>query len=135
MKRSTAEWIEKAEADFDVVLILRRSRKARRYDPICYHCQQCAEKYLKARLNEAQLPFPRTHDLGLLLKRCAAIEPLWTGMDRQLKILTDFAAATRYPGEWADRAAATEAYYTCVEFRRLARAAFGLPRTTRDSRD
>lgn len=127
MKASTCEWIEKAEGDLGVVVVLRRSRKPRRYDAICFHCQQCVEKYLKARLNEAGLPLPRTHDLGLLLKRCDAIEPLWSPMELKLKVLTDFAVATRYPGEWADREAAAEAYEICIGFRRLARQSFQLP--------
>lgn len=124
MKPSTMEWIEKAEADFDVVVVLRRSRKRRRYDAICFHCQQCVEKYLKARLNEADLPLPHTHDLALLLKRCLSTEPLWVVMEMKLKFLTDFAVATRYPGEWTDRDAASEAYQTCLAFRNLARSAF-----------
>ena len=50
MTPMAAEWVSKAEGDFAVVGILRRSRKPGRRDAICFHCQQCAEKYLKARL-------------------------------------------------------------------------------------
>lgn len=41
----TEQWVRKAEADFDAVLLLRRSRKPSRYDTIRFHCQQCCEKY------------------------------------------------------------------------------------------
>jgi HEPN domain-containing protein len=58
-------------------LILRRSRKRTRYRAICFHAQQCAEKYLKARLTEANIPFIKTHDLPSLLSQLAAVEPLW----------------------------------------------------------
>jgi HEPN domain-containing protein len=49
MTPATRESVEQAESDYDVVLILRRSRKRTRYRAICFHAQQCAEKYLKAR--------------------------------------------------------------------------------------
>ena len=54
MKQITQEWIAKAEGDWQDAL----SR---------YHAQQCAEKYLKARLDEAGSAFSKTHDLSLLL--------------------------------------------------------------------
>jgi HEPN domain-containing protein len=69
----TAEWASKAEGDYDAVCILRRSRKPSRFDAICFHCHQCAEKYLKARLSEAKIRFAKTHDLALLLRLTAAV--------------------------------------------------------------
>jgi HEPN domain-containing protein len=53
----TFEWVKKAENDYDTVLLLLRSRKRGRFDTICFHCQQCIEKYLKGRLVEAGLSF------------------------------------------------------------------------------
>jgi HEPN domain-containing protein len=69
--------VQKAEADYDAVLLLRRSGKRSRFDTIRFHCQQCAEKYLKARLQEAGLRFPRTYDLWALLTLVLAVEPTW----------------------------------------------------------
>jgi HEPN domain-containing protein len=123
MKPITREWIVKAEADLDTAVLLRRSRKPGRYDIICFHCQQCVEKYLKAHLQEADIAFPKTHDLGLLLKLCLKVEPMWAAQDQGLKLLSRFAVEYRYPGEMADRSAATDAYRICVRFRKLARAA------------
>ena len=57
-----------------------------------------------------------------------ATEPLWLVMEDDLKRLTDFAVAARYPGTSPDLAAATEAYQTCVRLRELARESFGLKR-------
>jgi HEPN domain-containing protein len=37
------------------------------HDGACFHAQQCAEKYLKARLYEANVPFPPVHKLLALL--------------------------------------------------------------------
>jgi HEPN domain-containing protein len=64
MKAATREWVDKAEADFAAARLVRRSRKKHSRDIVCFHLQQCVEKYLKARLEEAAIVFPRTHDLG-----------------------------------------------------------------------
>jgi len=68
MKVSTREWIDKAEEDFAVATTLARPRKKPLWGPVCFHAQQCVEKYLKARLNEASLAFHKSHDLEHLLK-------------------------------------------------------------------
>ena len=67
MKASTSEWVAKAEEDFAVALTLARPRQKPLWAPLCFHAQQCAEKYLKARLNEASILFHPTHDLEQLL--------------------------------------------------------------------
>jgi HEPN domain-containing protein len=42
------EWIQKAEEDYTVATTLARKRKQPTPSTVCFHCQQCAEKYLKA---------------------------------------------------------------------------------------
>ena len=56
MKPITTEWVSKAEGDF--LLLERESLVTENpnYDGICFHAQQCVEKYLKARLCEADVP-------------------------------------------------------------------------------
>ena len=63
MKPLTLEWIEKAEEDWIVMLRSYRARKDPSYNAACFHAQQCAEKYLKGRLEEAGIAFRKTHDL------------------------------------------------------------------------
>src|SRR5437867_2053447 len=79
MQPLTTEWVAKAEGDFVTAARDLRARKAPNYDAACFHAQQCAEKYLKARLQEANTPFPRTHDLEVLLDLLLPIEPGWGG--------------------------------------------------------
>jgi HEPN domain-containing protein len=71
MKRETKEWIRKAEMDWESALDLSaaafRSHKVF-HDTICFHCQQTAEKYLKALVQELGAVVPRTHDLELILE-------------------------------------------------------------------
>ena len=95
MTPQAEQWVRKAEADFDVVLLLRRSRKPSRFDPIRFHCQQCCEKYLKALLQEAGVRFPRTHDLSALALMVAVFNTAWTPLHAELAALTDAAVEFR----------------------------------------
>ena len=63
MKPLTSEWVEKAEGDFATAEREIRVRKTPNFDAVCFHAQQCTEKYLKALLQEADLPFGKTHHL------------------------------------------------------------------------
>ncbi len=109
MKPMTREWISKAEGDFSIVERESRARKNPNYDGICFHAQQCAEKYLKARLCEADVSFVKTHDLVVLLDKVILLEPLWESHRRNLAYLSDYAVYFRYPGESADRSIALQA--------------------------
>ena len=127
MKALTKEWIAKAEGDWAVLVRECRTRARPNYDGACFHAQQCAEKYLKGRLLDAELPFPKIHDLVVLLELALPEQPLWEIYREDLAYLTDFAVAFRYPGESADRPTAKEAARRCKEFRKAARLALGLP--------
>src|SRR5215213_1804421 len=98
MKRSTREWIKKAESDYQLALTLSRRRKLTFYDQACFHCQQSAEKYLKARLEEADIISPKTHDLKKLLNLALPVEPMWAALLPALTALSDYGVVFRYPG-------------------------------------
>jgi len=104
MKPATREWVRCAEEDFDVAAALMRRRTKTAANSIGFHCQQCVEKYLKARLEEAGLVAPRTHDLVALLQLLLPIEPLWASFAPALRGLNDYAVRFRYPGHVATRA-------------------------------
>ncbi len=53
------EWIEKAEEDFRVALSLRRLRRHPAHNSVCFHSQQCIEKYLKAYFKMKDLLFAK----------------------------------------------------------------------------
>jgi len=126
MKPITAEWVVKAEADFATAQREGRVRKRPNYDGVCFHYQQCAEKYLKARLSESGIPFIKVHDLVALLEQVLKVEPNWEIFREDLAYLSDFAVAFRYPGESADKKTAVEAKQLCSFFRKTARRALGL---------
>jgi len=74
MKPLTSEWIRKAEGDF-ATAEREYLAESPNYDAVAFHSQQCAEKYLKARLVEVDIPFPKTHDLSVILDLILAVEP------------------------------------------------------------
>ena len=98
MKAETREWVRCAEEDYDVASSqFRRRTKRPTANAIGFHCQQCVEKYFKARLEEANLPIPKVHDLVLLLQRLLTAEPLWASFAPALRSLNDYAVRFRYP--------------------------------------
>jgi HEPN domain-containing protein len=129
MKRLVAEWVAKAEGDFATLQRELRARAKPNYDSACFHAQQCAEKYLKARLCQAGQTFVKIHDLVALLEQALAAEPSWDGYREDLAFLSAFAVAFRYPGEAADKESARDAARRCRKFRKAARAGLGLPQT------
>ena len=126
MKPLTQEWVDKAEGDFATASREFRARVARNHDAVCLHAQQCVEKYLKARLQEAGIAFGRTHDLSALLDLLLGVEPSWVALRPSLRALTVLAVDVRYPGITADRAMARAALRRCREVRTIVRAALGL---------
>ena len=127
MKPITLEWISKAEGDFAMMEREGRARKQRNHDGICFHAQQRAEKYLKARLTEADVDFRKTHDLMTLLDSAVEVEPLWESFRRDLAYVSDFAVTFRYPGESATKEDARDAIQRCRRFRTAARLSLQLP--------
>ena len=123
MRPETREWVSKAEGDFASLEREIRARKRPNPDAACFHAQQCAEKYIKARLVEADIPFTKTHDLPQLLDRVLPVEPLWETERAALRTLTVYAVAFRYPGESATRQQARISYRYAAALRRIARAA------------
>jgi len=126
MKPTTLEWISKAEDDFHVAQMSYRARKHPSYDASAFHSQQCVEKYLKARLEEAGVTFARTHDLLFLHQRVVGIEPTWVVLQPFLIFLNPFAVIYRYPGISATKVDAKDALRNCREVRRIIRTALGL---------
>jgi HEPN domain-containing protein len=127
MKPSTREWVKKAENDFKAAGQLLRRRKDIVPDAASFFCQQCVEKYLKARLTEAGIAFPRTHDLLQLLNLCLPVEPLWSPYAKTVDTMSDYAVDFRYPGHSATLAEARRSFKNCKAIRREIRMNLGLP--------
>jgi HEPN domain-containing protein len=92
-------WVEKAEND------LRNAECVLKYadrcptDTVCFHCQQCAEKYLKALLFYLDINFPRAHDLVVLLNMLESKGGIGLRIE-EVQPLNRYSVEARYPGEW-----------------------------------
>jgi HEPN domain-containing protein len=126
MKRLTSEWIQKAEEDFFAACHLADAHHLTPFNVVCFHCQQAAEKWLKSRLCEDGVHFPKTHDLRQLLVLLEGSYPLWRGMTDQARRLSFFSTDTRYPGDSAAREDREQALMDVPAVRDQVRASFGL---------
>ena len=122
----TQEWLEKAEGDYTSAQPELRARKRPNYDAACFHAQQCAEKYLKACLQEAGVRIPRTHDLAAMITLLPKPDLEWTALQTPVLRLSAYAVEFRYPGQSADKSAAQRALADSALVRTKARATLGL---------
>lgn len=119
MQPLTFEWVQKAEGDLATARRELRARTAPNYDAACFHAQQCAEKYLKALLQEAVTPFGKTHNLSLLLDLLKDQYPVLELIRPTLAMLSAYAVEYRYPGESADKDVARQAVKMAEEVKQL----------------
>ncbi len=92
-------WIEKADNDLRNAECVLGMRENCPTDTVCFHCQQCAEKYLKAFLIFRNTAFPRTHDLVVLLNLAEEVGGLPLRVE-QVQPLNRYSVEGRYPGDW-----------------------------------
>ena len=117
MNSVVEEWISKAEGDFRVAERESRATEAPNHDAVCFHCQQCVEKLLKAALLlHGQTP-PRIHDLAALDSQLRELLPSWEWPREDLRYLSAAAVLFRYPGESADADDARRALDVCRRMR------------------
>ena len=97
--REVRQWIEKAEHDFTTAEYMLTLLEGCPFDTVCFHAQQCVEKYLKGYLIFRSVDFPKTHDLVVLLN--LAGESTTLGVDLlDIEPLNRYPVEARYPGDW-----------------------------------
>ena len=129
MSNSVVEWIEKADEDFHVALSLRRVRLHPSHNAVCFHAQQCVEKYLKAVLEKQGAVIRKIHALPVLLDQCVEAHPLLIAMRPDMVRLSVYAVEFRYPGESATVEDAKTAVAIMKKSRADLRRALGLDET------
>jgi len=94
------QWIQKAENDLKTARDeLATDEPAT--DTICFHGQQCAEKYLKAFLVFHQRHFRRTHDIAELIELCKEVRESFNELyEAGADQLTIYATHVRYPDDF-----------------------------------
>ena len=89
-------WLAKAQRDLDSAYRLIAGNPPYR-DTAAYHCQQSAEKSLKALLTATGTPFPKTHDLTVLVELAASSDKDAAKWEETAIVLTPYATLYRYP--------------------------------------
>ena len=93
--RETGEWLNKASEDLASARVLLNAGHP---STALFHCQQCAEKSLKAFLTWHDQPFRKTHNLEEVGLACIAIDPTLADIAQNAGVLTAYAWRLRYPG-------------------------------------
>ena len=126
MNPLTMELVHKAEGDYITMQSMLPQIGTRTIpDIICFHAQQCIEKYLKAWLQEANIRVPRTHDLNQLLRLIVSTHPEWRKWHIPFAPFDTYAVDGRYSGAATEEDVA-QAVRLCNEVRTEVRAALGL---------
>ena len=117
MNEIAKEWVDKAESDFDTADLTLRGREAPIIDAVCFHSQQCAEKYLKAFLQEHRVRFERRHELISLLELCLTLDKDFESLRESLQSLEQYAVLIRYPGLTVPAEMAEQAFESASNIR------------------
>ena len=91
-------WFKKAENDLrtaEHTLTLEHPP----CDTVCFHAQQCAEKYLKGFLTFHEIDFPKTHSIEDLVLLCQKVAPSIESEVGDVEILSSYGVEVRYPDE------------------------------------
>jgi len=113
-------WLDKANNDLkNAEIILASQAEALPLDTACFHCQQAAEKFIKAFLVFHGKQFPFTHNLADLVALCMQVNLAFAAIQRKAETLTPFAVEIRYPDDFymPTRQETEEAFAIAVEIK------------------
>jgi len=91
-------WLAKAQSDLATARLLIKGEE-RYLDTGSYHCQQAAEKAIKAWLTANEVSFIKTHSLEILVRLCIPSAPGFNRYISHAMELTPLATEFRYPGD------------------------------------
>ena len=97
-RAETRKWLIKSQHDLGSARRLMEGDEPY-LDTAVYHCQQAAEKALKAFLTYHDIEFEKTHDLTELLALCIKVEPAFQPWQEVAQELTPYAVQFRYPAD------------------------------------
>ena len=97
-EEAVRDWIRFARMDLSASVYLQ-GHNPLPIEIICYHCQQAAEKAIKAVLVSHDVDVPHIHDLNKLLAATTQYENSMRSLSQQANWLTNYATFTRYPSD------------------------------------
>jgi len=119
------EWIRKAEGDYRLAALAMKANNPQLYDGVCYHAQQCAEKYLKAFRVYHGRSYRRIHPLIPLLEDCIEIDPTFEFIRTPCDDITGV-DQSRYPSDFANEDDAKLALKSAKIIRKFVRGKISL---------
>jgi HEPN domain-containing protein len=96
-RKETAAWLQKAADDVRTARVVMAAAPPL-VEAALFHCQQAAEKSMKAFLTAHDTPFRKTHDLDELGMACEWLDASLGSVTGPARDLTVFAWEFRYPG-------------------------------------
>ena len=93
------EWIKFSDMDFTTAQYLYDNMRPAPIEIICYHCQQSAEKALKAFLIHSKIKPEKTHDLESIRINCEEIDNSFNSIIKDCARLNRYGTQPRYPTE------------------------------------
>lgn len=129
------QWIARADVDYWTAERLLNDAEPIR-DSVAFHCQQAAEKYLKALLVSLQVEFPKTHALEKLLDLLVPVRADVAAALEAIKVLSPFGVKVRYPGDFPEVLPGQERDFFDLAkrtrgFRRTEATSFLMPRASK----
>ena len=95
------QWFKRADEDLEFIeIILKEKRHS--FNPICFHAQQAAEKYLKGFLACHDLHVRKIHDLPTLVDDCKTVDASFESVRDNAEYLNQFYIAARYPEDYTE---------------------------------
>jgi len=91
------EGVEKSYSDLIAARVLKEHGTVVR-GAACFHCQQSAEKMLKAFLVYKHTDFERVHNIEYLLDLCTEVNNSFEELRNDAELMAPFAVHIRYPG-------------------------------------
>jgi HEPN domain-containing protein len=91
------EWINYSHSDMVAARHMFYDIYPKETEISVFHCQQCAEKALKAYLVAHDADPPKIHDLPILCKMCTEIDGEFQSLMDISSDLNPYAVASRYP--------------------------------------
>lgn len=101
------QWLRVAEDDLIAIHSILKGKKVP-WRVVCYLAQQVGEKLLKGFLAANDQPNRKIHDLGALLTECRNFDPGIEALRSDCDGLTPYWVGTRYPGDVAFVATASD---------------------------
>ncbi len=101
MNKDVQDWMDFAEMDWKVAKHLYEQFYPKPLEIICYHCQQAAEKIVKALIvnKGTQGGLPRSHDISFLLNQISNMYEIPEKFYDYGDTLSQYGVVSRYPHE------------------------------------